>query len=131
MKIFTTIRPLFVVGCLVISIWSCTKKETVTPTPSVVLVNYATDIKPIFVLHCTPCHLSVTGGFKVNKWDDFVTAKTNIGLVLERVQRDVTAAGFMPRAGSNNTALSKDEIAKLKQWVIDGLTEKQFFSSLF
>jgi hypothetical protein len=119
MKKLSTIKSILVAGVLLATIWSCSKTEEVVVVPK---LNYTTDIKSIFVTHCTPCHLA--GGFKVNKWDDYATVKTNISLILDRTQRDPTVKGYMPQAGSTNAGLSAAEIAKLKQWVTDGLLEK-------
>ena len=100
---------------------SCKKDDpAVTPVVVVPKLTYETDIKTIFVTNCTPCHLA--GGFKANKWDDFTTAKTNVDLILDRIQRDITATGFMPKGGTK--AVPAVDIAKIKQWVKDGLLEK-------
>ena len=95
---------------------SCKKEEVAVVVPK---LTYSVDIKPIFVKNCTPCHLA--GGFKVNKWDDYATAKANIALILDRIQRDVSAVGFMPNKGT--TPVPATDIAKIKQWVTDGLLE--------
>ena len=120
MKKFTILKTAFAAAAIFVAAWSCKKDDAVVVV--VPKLTYEADIKSIFVLHCTPCHLA--GGFKVNHWDDFSTAKTNITLILDRIQRDPTASGFMPRAGSGNAPVTAAEITKLKQWVTDGLVEK-------
>ncbi len=95
---------------------SCKKDEAVVAPK---LLTYNADIKSIFVANCTPCHLA--GGVRTNKWDDYTTAKNNVSSILDRIQRDVNAAGFMPRGGTKPVATA--EIAKIQQWVKDGLLE--------
>jgi hypothetical protein len=82
-------------------------------------VTFVADVKPLLTASCTPCH--VAGGGNPNKFDDYATTKSKINTILDRVQRESTAAGFMPRGG---TKLSADKIALLNKWVEDGLLEK-------
>jgi hypothetical protein len=116
MKKLTKFNLLLIIALAYTVSLSC-KKDEATPAPK--LLTYNADIKSIFVANCTPCHLA--GGFKVNKWDDYTTAKTNVSLILDRIQRDVSAAGFMPKGGTK--PVSSAEIAKIQQWVKDGLLE--------
>ena len=127
MKKFTKSKTALAAVAIFVAAWSCKKDDAVVAVvvpPVVAKLTYETDLKAIFVTKCTPCHLNVTGGYKTNKWDDYATVKTNIALILDRVQRDPTATGYMPRVGSGNTGLTAAEIAKLKQWVTDGSLEK-------
>lgn len=87
---------------------------TVTPLKT----TYMADVKPIFVASCTPCHLA--GGINPNKWDQYAQAKAKISVILDRVQREPGATGFMPKVGAK---LSAEKIAILKKWVDDGLLE--------
>lgn len=80
--------------------------------------TYNTDVKSIFVSSCTPCHLA--GGGNPNKWDQYAQAKAKINVILDRVQRESSATGFMPKGG---TKLSAEKIAVLKKWLDDGLLE--------
>lgn len=95
---------------------SCSKDEDPTPVPD--KVTFVADIKPLVTASCTPCHMP--GGSNPNKWDDYTTAKSKINLILDRVQRDPSAQGFMPMGGSK---LSAEKITLLKKWVTDGLLE--------
>lgn len=96
---------------------SCEKEDE----PVVVAkITYDKDIKTILVTNCSPCHLA--GGANPNKWDQFAVAQSKITTILDRVQREPGTTGFMPRNGTMK--LSADNIAKLKQWVTDGLLEK-------
>ena len=98
---------------IIIAMVSCSKDED-----PVVKITYNKDAKPIFVASCTPCH--VTGGANPNKWDDYTSAKNKIDLILDRVNRDATATGFMPK---NGTKLPAATITTLTQWKTDGLLE--------
>ena len=91
---------------------SCKKEET-----PVVKVTYVKDVKPIFVANCS-CHL--VGGANPNKWDDYATAKSKIALILDRVNREPTAVGFMPK---NGTKLPAATITTLTKWNTDGTLE--------
>ncbi|MDP2115016.1 MAG: PKD-like domain-containing protein [Bacteroidota bacterium] len=90
---------------------------TITVNPGIAIVTYTSNIKPLLVNSCTPCH--VAGGSNP-KWDNYATAKSNINGILDRVQRESGAAGFMPVGGPK---LSAANIALLKKWVTDGLLE--------
>jgi hypothetical protein len=96
---------------------SCEKEDE----PVVVAkITYDKDIKPILLTNCAPCH--VAGGANPNKFDQFAVASSKITSILDRVQREPGTTGFMPRNGTMK--LSAENIAKLKQWVADGLLEK-------
>ncbi|HZL10746.1 MAG TPA: cytochrome c [Prolixibacteraceae bacterium] len=92
---------------------------TVEVTVNSTIVTFQANVKPIFTVSCTPCHMP--GGINPNKWDDYATAKAKITGILDRVQRSPSAAGFMPNGG---TKLSDANIAILNKWVADGLLEK-------
>jgi len=94
---------------------SCSKDED---EPAVTKVTYNNAAKSVLVTNCAPCH--VTGGANPNKWDDYNTAKAKIDAILDRVNRDATAAGFMPNGG---TKLAASKIDILIQWKADGLLE--------
>lgn len=81
-------------------------------------ITYMANVKPLLTASCTPCHL--TGGGNPNKWDSYATTKSKINGILDRVQRETGAAGFMPVGGPK---LSAANIALLKKWVTDGLLE--------
>jgi hypothetical protein len=115
MKKITFALAVFMSGAIVFT--GCKKEEEATPAPA--KLTYTKDIKAIFTTNCTPCHLA--GGTRANKWDDYTTAKSNITAILDRVQREPGATGFMPRGGT--AKIPQASIDKLKQWVTDGLLE--------
>lgn len=91
---------------------------TITVNPVIAIVTYTVNIKPLLVNSCTPCH--VAGGSNPNKWDSYATTKSKINGILDRVQRESGATGFMPVGGPK---LSAANISLLKKWVTDGLLE--------
>jgi len=97
---------------------SCTKDEDPEPV-AVTKVTFVKDVKPILAASCTPCHMA--GGINPNKFDDYTTTKSKISSILDRVQREPSAAGFMPAGGAK---LSASTITTLNKWVTDGLLEK-------
>jgi uncharacterized membrane protein len=107
---------LFAVSAMITaSIISCKKEEEVV----IPKLTYTKDIKSIFVTRCTPCHLA--GGTNPNKWDDYATAKAKVATILDRIQRTPGTTGAMPRGAT--AQIPAEEIAKIKQWVTDGLLE--------
>ena len=99
---------------VILILTSCSKDEQ----PVVSKVTYNKDAKAVFVSNCSPCHMA--GGANPNKWDDYNTAKTKIDAILDRVNRDVAAAGHMPKGGPKLPAATIDI---LTQWKADGLLE--------
>ena len=112
MKTKQLIAALFLVSLFFAS---CSKDKDDDP---VVKTTYNKDVKAVFLSNCSPCHL--TGGANPNKLDDYTTAKTKIDVIIDRVNRDAAAAGFMPK---NGTKLSAEKIAILTKWKTDGLLE--------
>lgn len=92
---------------------------TVEVTVNSLKVTYLANVKPILTTSCTPCHMA--GGVNPNKWDEYAATKAKITGILDRVQRDPSATGFMPKGG---TKLSDANIAILNKWVADGLLEQ-------
>jgi mono/diheme cytochrome c family protein len=112
MKTKSLLLALFSAGLI---LTGCSKDDN-EPAPSKVTYNGA--VKSVFVNNCAPCH--VAGGGNPNKWDDYNSAKSKIDAILERVNLDVSAAGFMPKGG---TKLPASTIEILTQWKADGLLE--------
>lgn len=97
---------------------SATFSEIYTVTVNAVnYVSFEKDIKPIIVAKCATCH---TQGPQTI-YTDYLNAKTDINLILDRIQRDPKDAGFMPKKGEK---LSEGEINLFKQWLSDGLKER-------
>lgn len=81
-----------------------------------ILTTFTNDISPIISSRCGNCHTTGPQTLYVN----YQNAKTDINLILDRIQRDQKAAGFMPKNGSK---LSEEEISLFKKWLDDGLIE--------
>jgi len=103
----------------VIVFTACTKKaspgKTVEKTTS-----YTTDIVPLLQAKCTPCHLPSKGGNKAN-FENYEGAKKYGTAMLERVMLNPGDRGFMP---FKHAKLPEAEIAIIKKWIDQGLTEK-------
>jgi mono/diheme cytochrome c family protein len=112
MKTKSLLLALFSAGLI---LTGCSKDDN---EPATSKVTYNGSAKSVFVNNCAPCH--VAGGGNPNKWDDYNTAKSKIDAILDRVNRDAAAAGFMPQGGAKLPATTIDI---LTQWKADGLLE--------
>ena len=96
-----------------------TATSSIVPVPAVASkITYNSDVKPMLVVSCAPCHVS---GGSYEKWDVYANAKSKINAIISRVSQAQGSGGFMPYGG---TKLSADKIALLNKWVTDGLLEK-------
>lgn len=84
------------------------------------LISYAERISPIMENSCAPCHYPETGKKKL--LDTYEATKENIVSILDRVEREKNARGFMPR-GSKNPHFTPDQIQLLKDWMSEGMAE--------
>jgi hypothetical protein len=101
-------------------IFSCTKEEAAPVIPKTTFA----DISKITAISCVPCHLANSGAnFDARKKhvDNYSITKENATIILDRITRDPSAAGFMPRG---KPKLSDAEIELFKKWIGDGLLEK-------
>ncbi len=81
------------------------------------VVSYATDIKPVMLQSCTPCHFPDQG--KKKMLDTYESTKANIQDILTRVQLPEDEIKYMPFK-SKKPALTSEEIMKIKRWVAQG-----------
>lgn len=98
---------------------SCKKEE-----PVVIPKTTFVDVAKITTINCVPCHLANSGAnFDARKKhvDNYTIAKGLATTILDRISRDETAVGFMPRGKAK---LSAADIAVVKKWIDDGLLEK-------
>jgi hypothetical protein len=114
---------IFTIIALGLMILSC-KENTIKPTDNETVttskfVTFNKDIKPMFVLKCSPCHAE--GGDRNNKYVEYNTAKTLITGIIGRIKKDVSDPLFMPK---NGTKLNKTEMDLVNKWIDDGLLEK-------
>lgn len=106
--------------CTILLFDSCKKDEE----PVVPKVTFEADVNPILKANCAPCHVANSGAnFEARKKivDNYTVSKEIATFIADRVQRDPSAAGFMPRGRAK---LADTDIAKIKQWIADGLLEK-------
>jgi cytochrome c553 len=104
---------------LFVVFYGCKKDD-----PVVIPKTTFVDVAKITALNCVPCHLANSGAnFEARKKhvDNYVIAKEYATQIVDRIQRDPTAAGFMPRGKAK---LSDADIAVVKAWIADGLLEK-------
>ncbi|MBM3178614.1 MAG: hypothetical protein FJZ78_11480 [Bacteroidetes bacterium] len=85
-----------------------TLKVSATVAPP---VSFATEIKPILQARCVSCH---------SEFSDYTSVKNKVDVILNRVQREPTAAGFMPQGGN---PLTQAQIDLIKKWKAEGLAQ--------
>jgi mono/diheme cytochrome c family protein len=105
---------------IMISLNSCKKEDDAPVVPKTTFV----DVTKILATNCAPCHVANSGAnfdARVKHVDNYTIAKGAATFILDRIQRDPTAAGFMPRG---KPKLSEADIAVIKKWIDDGLLEK-------
>lgn len=85
-----------------------TIKVSATAVPP---VSFSAEIKPILQARCVNCH---------GEFSDFTSVKNKVDVILNRIQREPTAAGFMPLGGS---PLTQAQIDLIKKWKADGLAQ--------
>lgn len=111
--LFMLTVPLFIQSCSSTQPTVATQPEAATQAASST-VSYEKDIAPIMKQSCTPCHFPETG--KKEMLDTYDAVKININYILERVQLEPMADGFMPFK-SKKTPLTAAEIGLFKEWL--------------
>lgn len=99
---------------------ACKKEDDAVVIPKTTFA----DVAKITAVSCVPCHLANSGAnFEARKKhvDNYTIAKDLAVTMLDRIQRDPTAQGFMPRGKAK---LTEAEIAVFQKWIADGLLEK-------
>ena len=94
------------------------KKASAAPAPAA--VTYESNVKPIILNSCSPCHVPSKGGNK-EALDNYAGAKKDIDDILRRVQLKPEEKGFMPM---RHPKLDDSTVAVFKQWKDSGLAEK-------
>ncbi len=80
--------------------------------------TYTTNVQPLMITHCTPCHFPPKGNKKA--YDNYAAVMTDIDPILDRIRRDPSEKGFMP---SKHPKLSDSIINVFVNWKKDGLRE--------
>jgi cytochrome c553 len=112
------VSSLIVLMAVFFSYCHTAKKAAAAPTAA--SVTYETNIQPIIMASCAPCHVPSKGGNK-EALDNYSNAKKDIDGILHRIQLSPEEKGFMPM---RHPKLSDSDIAIFKQWKDSGLAEK-------
>ena len=83
------------------------------------LFTYTTDVQPLIVSNCSPCHIPAKGG-RTKPLDTYTGTTVNIDNIIDRIQRNPDEKGFMP---FKHPKLSDSTINVFVQWKKDGLRE--------
>ena len=109
---------------LVLGFSYCTTTKTTTTTtsttpetPAVAKLGFESDVHPIIVSNCSPCHVPSKGG-RVAALDNYDAASRYIDNIISRISMQPGDRGFMPL---KHPRLSDSTIAVFKQWRADGL----------
>ena len=82
-------------------------------------LTYTTNVQPLIVANCSPCHIPAKGG-RVKALDTYAAATANIDDIINRIQRTPDQKGFMP---NKHPKLSDSTINVFVQWKSNGLRE--------
>ncbi len=82
-------------------------------------ITYVTNIQPVMVASCSPCHFPPNG--KKMHLDTYSSVSSVIDDILSRIQKDPSERGFMPM---KHPKLADSTINMFIQWQKDGLLEK-------
>lgn len=88
--------------------------------PPVAKTNFKTDMAPVIMAHCSPCHIPASGG-KKKAYDVYANLKSDIDDIIRRIEMNPGEKGFMPF--KKNEKLPESVIALFKKWKTDGLME--------
>lgn len=107
-------------GSSVLLLTNCdpSKKAATTVIPK---MNYETNLQPLIMASCSPCHIPSKGGNK-KPYDNYANVKTDIDEMIRRIELNPGEKGFMPF--KKTAKLSDSTINLFKQWRTDGLLEK-------
>jgi mono/diheme cytochrome c family protein len=94
-----------------------TAKKAAAAAP---VVSYESNIQPLIMASCAPCHVPSKGGNK-EALDNYGNAKKDIDDIIRRIQLNPDEKGFMPM---KHPKMSDADIAVFKAWKETGLTEK-------
>jgi uncharacterized membrane protein len=114
-------KTFLLIGTVVlVIIASCKKDKTPAPATSTTAAKstYNADVKSIMNAKCATsgCHAASA---QFPDLSTYSATKSNITIVLERMNRGVGTSGFMPDGGSKTQA----DIDKITKWQTDGLLE--------
>jgi hypothetical protein len=94
---------------------SSSKKAT---APKVVAITYDSNVKPIIMASCAPCHIAGKGNKK--PLDNFTDASSVADDIIARIQKNPEDHGFMP---FKHGKLADADIATFVAWKSTGLKQ--------
>jgi mono/diheme cytochrome c family protein len=109
------VSSLMIMMAMFLSYCHTAKKAAAAPA-----VTYESNVQPIIMASCAPCHVPSKGGNK-EALDNYANAKKDIDDIIRRVQLNPDERGFMPM---KHPKLSDADIAVFKTWKETGFTEK-------
>ena len=101
------------------SLQFCSSSKKSAGTPAAGNVSYLTNVQPLIMAHCSPCHIPPKGFKKA--LDTYESAKSNISDIIARIKRNPGDPGFMPM---KHEKLSDSIINVFVQWKETGALEK-------
>jgi hypothetical protein len=113
MKVLSVL--LLVVIMVALQFCSSTKKAATQQVPK---LTYASNIQPLVIANCSPCHFPPKGNKK--PYESYLAVITDIDDILIRIQKKPEEKGFMP---FKHPKLSDSTINVFVQWKKDGLLE--------
>ncbi|MDA3613777.1 c-type cytochrome [Polluticaenibacter yanchengensis] len=93
-----------------------TETKTTAPVAKAKTISFETDVKPIVMNTCAPCH---TVGKKSHLFE-YDIAKEHIDETIERIKKGEADRGFMPKNGKK---MSDADIAVFEQWKANGFAK--------
>ncbi len=87
--------------------------EVQVKPPTGAKATFEYDILPIMTTQCSGCHTDYV---------IYTRVRDNITNILDRIQRPITATGFMPRGATQS--VPQAQIDLIKKWVADGRLER-------
>ncbi|MBD0823668.1 hypothetical protein [Aestuariibaculum marinum] len=110
------VASLILIGFVIFTFQFCKSSKETTVKKENVTVSYSQHIAPVMERSCTPCHFPEKG--KKKFLDTYGAVKNNIEDIITRVELPVSEKKYMPFK-SKKPALTSEEIAMLKQWVVE------------
>lgn len=115
MRKLTTALALFA-AVLLFQFCSSTKNAAAPAPPP---VTYETNVKPVILASCGPCHIAGQGNKK--SLDNYANTKEFADDIIARIQKNPGERGFMPM---RHEKLADSTIAIFTNWKKEGLLEK-------
>lgn len=120
MKYFTlnTLTRGLMVLSLIFFLANCGSSKKATSTGDADMVSYKTDIQPIMVRSCAPCHFPDEG--KKELLDTYQKTALYAEDIIRRVELPVDHKEFMPFK-SKKPHFTQEEVDMIKSWVAQGM----------